>query len=204
MKIMMLGAPGVGKGTIAKRLVARYGIPQLSTGDMLREAVTQKTETGMKAKEYMDAGKLVPDEVVIGIVKERLTRPDVDRGFIFDGFPRTIPQAEALSEVTDLDIVLQLVAPRETIIERLSGRRMGEDGTIYHILNFPPPPGVNVIQRDDDKEEAILKRLEVYEAQTAPLVDYYQNKGLLRDVNADKQYTVDEIFQICLKEIETR
>ena len=203
MKIMMLGAPGVGKGTIAKKLVTQYGIPQLSTGDMLREAVEKGTETGVKAKHYMDAGKLVPDEVVIRIVEERLRQSDVENGYIFDGFPRTIPQAESLANITALDIVLRLVAPQDTVIERLSGRRMGEDGTIYHIKNFPPPPGIKVIQRDDDKKEAILKRLEVYEAQTAPLIDYYKNMGILRDVDADKLYTPDEIYKQCVKKIES-
>ncbi len=197
MKIMMLGAPGVGKGTIAKRLVARYNTPQLSTGDMLREAVKGGTEVGLQAKGYMDAGELVPDDVVIGVIGERLKRPDVNDGFILDGYPRTIPQAEALAAITDLDVVIRLTASDETIVERLSGRRIAEDGTIYHIKNFPPPPDVKVIQRDDDKEQAIRQRLFVYRKQTAPLVEYYRDKGALKDIDADASRTVDEIFEDC-------
>jgi adenylate kinase len=202
MKIMMLGAPGVGKGTIAKRLVARYGIPQLSTGDMLREAVRKATAVGLAAKGYMDAGALVPDDVVIGVIRERLADDDVRAGFVLDGYPRTIPQAEALARITALDMVLRLTAADRTIIERLSGRRLGEDGTIYHVTNFPPPPGVKVIQRDDDKEEAIAERLAVYEKQTAPLIEYYRQRGILRDVDADKHLTVDQIFASCVRELE--
>ncbi len=202
MKIMLLGAPGVGKGTIAKKLMEKYGIPQLSTGDMLREAVRNRTEVGLSAKKYMDSGALVPDDVVIGVIRERLGSDDVQRGFILDGFPRTIPQAEALKRITALDVVLQLIAPDKTIIERLSGRRLGPDGTIYHVTNFPPPPGVKVIQRDDDKEEAIVERLAVYKRQTAPLIDYYRKSGVLRDVDADKHLTVDQILAGCVREIE--
>ena len=195
MKVMMLGAPGVGKGTIAKRLMARYSAPQLSTGDMLREAVRDGTDVGLQAKGYMDAGELVPDDVVIGVIRERLKRQDVEAGFILDGYPRTIPQAESLAAITALDVVIRLTASDETIVERLSGRRIAEDGTIYHIKNFPPPPDVKVIQRDDDKEEAIRQRLVVYQKQTAPLVDYYREKGVLRDLDATR--SVDEIFDDC-------
>jgi adenylate kinase len=202
MKIMLLGAPGVGKGTIAKKMMEKYGIPQLSTGDMLREAVRNRTEVGLSAKKYMDSGALVPDDVVIGVIQERLRKGDVKKGFILDGFPRTIPQAEALKRITALDVVLQLIAPDKTIIERLSGRRLGEDGTIYHVTNFPPPPGVKVIQRDDDKEAAIVERLAVYKRQTAPLIEYYRKAGLLRDVDADKHLTVDQILAGCVRELE--
>ncbi len=202
MKIMLLGAPGVGKGTIAKRMMEKYGIPQLSTGDMLREAVRNRTEVGLSAKKYMDSGALVPDDVVIGVIQERLRKDDVRKGFILDGFPRTIPQAEALKRITALDVVLQLMAPDKTIIGRLSGRRLGQDGTIYHVTNFPPPPGVKVTQRDDDKEEAIVERLAVYKRQTAPLIDYYRKAGILRDVDADKHLTVDQILAGCVRELE--
>jgi adenylate kinase len=201
MKIMLLGAPGVGKGTVAKKLMAKLGIPQLSTGDMLREAVKAGTAVGLSAKKFMDSGALVPDDVVIGVIRERLQAPDVKKGFILDGFPRTIPQAEALSRVAELELVLQLAAADATIIERLSGRRMGADGTIYHIVNFPPPPGVKVTQRADDKEEAIAERLVVYKRQTAPLIDYYRKLGVLRDVDAEKTRTVDQIVESCLAEI---
>lgn len=202
MKIMLLGAPGVGKGTIAKRLVEKYGIPQLSTGDMLREAVRNRTEVGLSAKATMDSGALVPDDVVIGVIRERLARSDVRDGFILDGYPRTIPQAEALAEITPLDVVLQLIAADATIIERLSGRRLAADGTIYHVTNMPPPEGVKVIQRDDDKEEAIVERLAVYRRQTAPLIDYYRSRGLLRDIDADKTRSVDQIVASCVRELE--
>ncbi len=199
---MLLGAPGVGKGTIAKRLVEKYGIPQLSTGDMLREAVRNQTAVGLSAKAYMDRGALVPDDIVIGVIRERLGRGDVKGGFILDGYPRTIPQAEALERITSLDVVLQLIAPDATIIERLSGRRLAADGTIYHVVNFPPPAGVKVIQRDDDKEEAIVERLAVYRRQTAPLVDYYRSRGLLRDIDADKSWSVDQIVAACVRALE--
>jgi adenylate kinase len=201
MKIMLLGAPGVGKGTVAKRLMAKLGIPQLSTGDMLREAVKAGTAVGLSAKKFMDSGALVPDDVVIGVIRERLQAPDVKKGFILDGFPRTIPQAEALSKVAELELVLQLAAADATIIERLSGRRMGADGAIYHIVNFPPPAGVKVTQRADDKEEAIAERLVVYKRQTAPLIDYYRKLGVLRDVDAEKTRTVEQIVESCLAEI---
>jgi adenylate kinase len=200
MRIMMLGAPGVGKGTVAKMLVEKYGIPQLSTGDMLREAVAAGSPIGLKAKSYMDTGKLVPDDVVIGIVRERLQQADVKKGFIFDGFPRTIPQAEALSEVTDLDTVLRIAASNQTIVERLSGRRMGDDGKIYHIQNNPPPPDVHVTQRDDDREEAIRERLRVYEKQTAPLVDYYRERSLLVDIDGEQK--PEKVFEDCVEALE--
>jgi adenylate kinase len=204
MNIMLLGPPGVGKGTIAKRLMEKYKIPQLSTGDMLREAVQEGTEVGLSAKRYMDAGALVPDDVVIGVIRERLDKDDLKRGFILDGYPRTIPQAQALARITTLDMVLQLTASDQTIVERLSGRRLGEDGTIYHVTNFPPPAGVRVIQRDDDKPEAIVERLAVYEKQTAPLAEYYRKSGLLREVSADRPLTVDQILATCIREIETK
>lgn len=203
VKIMLIGAPGVGKGTVAKRLMAKYGIPQLGTGDMLREAVRNGTEIGLSAKKYMDSGALVPDEIVIGVIRERLRKDDVTRGFILDGFPRTLPQAEALARITTLDMVLELTASDPTIVERLSGRRLGADGTIYHVTNFPPPPGVEVTQRDDDKEEAIRERLAVYKRQTAPLIDYYRKAGILRDIDADKRWTLDEIVAACVKQLET-
>ena len=203
MKIMLLGAPGGGKGTIAKRLMEKYGIPQLSTGDMLREAVRNGTAVGLAAKTYMDSGALVPDDVVIGVIRERLGKDDVKRGFVLDGYPRTIPQAEALARITALDMVVQLEASDATIIERLSGRRLGADGTIYHVVNFPPPPGVKVIQRDDDKEAAIVERLAVYKKQTAPLIDYYRKAGILRDVDAEKRWTVDQILASCVRLLDT-
>jgi len=210
VNIIMLGPPGAGKGTQAKMLVERLGIPQISTGDMLREAVKEGTELGKKAKEFMDAGKLVPDEVVIGIVKERLAQPDCEKGFILDGFPRTIPQAEALDKVLEelgkkIDYVINVAVPNEELITRLTGRRTCRQcGAMYHVVFNPPKEegkcdkcGGELYQRDDDKEETIRQRLEVYEAQTAPLIDYYGKKGVL--YNIDGTGSIEEIFQGILK-----
>ncbi len=210
MNIIMLGPPGAGKGTQAKMLVERLGIPQISTGDMLRAAVKEGTELGKKAKEYMDAGKLVPDEVVIGIVKERLAQPDCEKGFILDGFPRTIPQAEALDRVLEelgkgIDYVINIAVPNEELITRLTGRRTCRQcGAMYHVVFNPPKVegkcdkcGGELYQRDDDKEETIRQRLEVYQAQTAPLIEYYEKKGVL--YNIDGTGSIEEIFQSILK-----
>ncbi len=210
MNIIMLGPPGAGKGTQAKMLVEKLGIPQISTGDMLRAAVKEGTELGKKAKEYMDAGKLVPDEVVIGIVKERLAQPDCEKGFILDGFPRTIPQAEALDKVLEelgkkIDYVINVAVPNEELITRLTGRRTCRQcGAMYHVVFNPPKVegkcdkcGGELYQRDDDKEETIRQRLEVYEAQTAPLIEYYEKKGVL--YNIDGTGSIEEIFQNILK-----
>ncbi len=210
MNIIMLGPPGAGKGTQAKMLVERLGIPQISTGDMLRAAVKDGTELGKKAKEYMDAGKLVPDEVVIGIVKERLAQADCERGFILDGFPRTIPQAEALDRVLEelgkrIDYVINVAVPNEELITRLTGRRTCRKcGAMYHVVFNPPREegrcdkcGGELYQRDDDREETIRQRLEVYQAQTAPLIDYYKKKGVLYDI--DGTGSIEDIFQNILK-----
>lgn len=210
VNIIMLGPPGAGKGTQAKMLVERLGIPQISTGDMLRAAVKEGTELGKKAKEYMDAGKLVPDEVVIGIVKERLAQPDCEKGFILDGFPRTIPQAEALDRVLEelgkgIDYVINIAVPNEELITRLTGRRTCRQcGAMYHVVFNPPKVegkcdkcGGELYQRDDDKEETIRQRLEVYQAQTAPLIEYYEKKGVL--YNIDGTGSIEEIFQSILK-----
>ncbi len=210
MNIIMLGPPGAGKGTQAKMLVEEFGIPQISTGDMLRAAVAEGTELGKKAKEYMDRGQLVPDEVVIGIVRERLSKPDCHKGFILDGFPRTVPQAEALDKILQemgkrIDCVINIVVPDEEILKRLTGRRTCRKcGAMYHVEFNPPKKegvcdkcGGELYQRDDDKEETIRKRLEVYKAQTEPLVDYYKKKGVL--VNIDGTKTIQEIYQDILK-----
>ncbi len=184
MKIILLGAPGVGKGTQAQFIVEKYGIPQISTGDMLREAVKAGTELGKKAKEVMDQGLLVTDEIIIGLVKDRIAQSDCENGFLFDGFPRTIPQAEALvSEGIDIDSVVEIKVPDEEIVERLSGRRVHVDsGRVYHIHHNPPKvegkddvTGDDLIQRDDDKEETVQARLKVYREQTEPLVSFYQD-----------------------------
>ena len=184
MKLILLGAPGAGKGTQANFICQKYGIPQISTGDMLRAAVKAGTPLGIEAKKVMDAGGLVSDDLIINLVKERIAQPDCAQGFLFDGFPRTIPQAEAMKEAgVNLDYVLEIDVPFEAIIERMSGRRSHPaSGRTYHVkFNPPKAEGVDditgepLVQRDDDKEETVKKRLEVYSAQTRPLVDYYSN-----------------------------
>jgi adenylate kinase len=195
MRLILLGAPGAGKGTQAAFLCQKYGIPQISTGDMLRSAVKAGTPLGLAAKKVMDSGALVGDDIIIGLVKERLAQADCANGFLFDGFPRTIPQADALKAAgVKLDYVLEIDVPFETIIERMGGRRSHiASGRTYH-LKFNPPKvagvddvtGEPLIQRDDDKEETVKKRLEVYAAQTRPLVDYYSNWARTDPANAPK------------------
>ena len=184
MKLILLGAPGAGKGTQANFICQKYGIPQISTGDMLRAAVKAGTPLGIEAKKVMDAGGLVSDDLIINLVKERIAEADCANGFLFDGFPRTIPQAEAMKEAgVKLDYVLEIDVPFDAIIERMSGRRSHPaSGRTYHVkFNPPKTEGVDditgepLVQRDDDKEETVKKRLEVYSQQTRPLVDYYSN-----------------------------
>ncbi|MDR2991054.1 MAG: adenylate kinase [Burkholderiaceae bacterium] len=183
MKLILLGAPGAGKGTQAAFICKQYGIPQISTGDMLRAAVKAGTPLGLAAKQVMDAGGLVSDEIIIGLVRDRIAQPDCQAGFLLDGFPRTIPQAEALKQAgVPLDAVLEIDVPFDAIIERMSGRRSHPaSGRTYHVkFNPPKEPGKDdvtgepLVQRDDDKEETVKKRLDVYLQQTRPLVDYYQ------------------------------
>jgi adenylate kinase len=191
-RVIFLGAPGAGKGTQARGLAAEWGVPQVATGDMLREAVAAGTPLGLEAKRYMDAGGLVPDEVVIGLVEERLDRPDAARGFVLDGFPRTAAQAEALDAMLrrrgqSLDRVVFLDVGREELIRRLTGRRVcGRCGTAFHLVSAPPRVagrcdkcGGELTQRSDDTREAVATRLDVYEKQTAPLLAYYRDRGLL-------------------------
>lgn len=184
MKLILLGAPGAGKGTQATFICQKYGIPQISTGDMLRAAVKAGTPLGLQAKSVMDSGALVSDDIIIGLVKERITQPDCANGFLFDGFPRTIPQADAMKAAgVQLDYVLEIDVPFEAIVERMSGRRSHPaSGRTYHVTFNPPKSdgvddvtGEPLIQRDDDKEETVKKRLQVYSDQTRPLVDYYAN-----------------------------
>ena len=182
MRVILLGAPGAGKGTQANYIREKFGIPQISTGDMLRAAVKAGTQLGLEAKKFMDAGGLVPDEVIIGLVKERIKDADCANGFLFDGFPRTIPQAEAMKDAgVDIDYVVEIDVPDEAIITRMSGRRMHPaSGRTYHV-SFNPPKvagrddvtGEELVQREDDLEATVMKRLEVYHSQTKPLVDYY-------------------------------
>jgi adenylate kinase len=196
MNIVLLGAPGAGKGTQAERIIEEYSVPHISTGDILRAAVAAGTPLGLEAKRYMDEGALVPDEVVIGLVKERLTQPDTDNGFILDGFPRTLPQAEALdtalSEVgKSIDIALAVVVDPEVIVGRLTARRTctacGKITTVAALVDGACPYcGGGVYQRDDDNETTVRNRLNVYAESTAPLIGYYGGKGVLVEVDGDR------------------
>ena len=200
MRIVFLGAPGSGKGTQAQRLVERHGIPQVSTGDLLRAHVRDGTELGRRAKAVMDAGQLVDDATILGMVRERLAEPDARGGFILDGFPRTIPQAEGLDRMLisigqPLDAVVQFNIEPQLLVERISGRRTCQDcGRVFNIHTAPapsPPPcggqceTPRLMQRPDDKEETVAKRIGVYEEQTRPLADFYAAQGLLRSIDAD-------------------
>jgi len=196
MRLVFLGAPGVGKGTQAEMVSAKFGIPKISTGDLLRAAVAQKSPLGIEAKQYMDRGDLVPDKVVIGLVEEKVGTQECAKGFILDGFPRTVPQADTLSELLagkglSLDRVIHFVIPREEVINRLSGRRScSKCPAVYHVV-FVPPKRENIcdecggalIQRSDDRKETVESRLTVYEAQTSPLIDYYREKNLLVELD---------------------
>jgi adenylate kinase len=184
MRLILLGAPGAGKGTQAQFIIEKYGIPQISTGDMLRAAVKAQTDLGRKAKTVMDAGGLVSDDIIIGLVKERIRQADCANGFLFDGFPRTIPQAEAMVEAgVDLDHVVEIDVADAAIVDRLSGRRVHPgSGRVYHVLHNPPQreglddeTGEPLVQRDDDSEETVRKRLAIYHAQTSPLVNFYRS-----------------------------
>ncbi len=195
VNLVLLGAPGAGKGTQAKMLAGKYGILHISTGDILRENVSNNTELGKKAKEYMDKGELVPDTVLIDIIKDRLSKPDTDNGFLLDGYPRTIPQAVALDYIfgqlgKKLDVVIDIKVQDEELVARLAGRRMCKCGASYHVkFNPPKRDGIcdvcsgELYQRDDDTESSVKTRLVAYYNQTHPLIDYYTDKGLLRTVS---------------------
>ncbi|AEG15036.1 Adenylate kinase [Desulfofundulus kuznetsovii DSM 6115] len=213
MKLLIMGPPGAGKGTQAEMLVKELNITHISTGDMFRAAIKEGTEMGKKAKEYMDKGELVPDDVVVGMVRDRLQKPDCAKGFLLDGFPRTLAQARALDDTLQtmgiqLDAVINIAVPRDKLMARLTGRRVCRGcGASYHILFNPPRVegkcnscGGELYQRSDDNEEAVSNRLDVYEAQTQPLIDYYAGKGLLKNINGDQEIKkVLEDILACLK-----
>jgi len=190
MRIVLLGPPGAGKGTYASRLTVKLGVPHISTGDIVREEIRKETDLGKEIKDYSDRGVLVPDEIIIKLLAERLKKPDCNEGFILDGFPRTISQAEALEEIAKIDLVINLVVPDEIIITRLSNRLIcSKCGAIYNLLTLKPKRdmicdrcGGNLYRREDDKPEVIKKRLNVYRRRTEPLIEYYSKKGLLRNV----------------------
>lgn len=214
MRLILLGAPGAGKGTQAQFITQKYGIPQISTGDMLRAAVKAGTPLGLEAKKVMDAGGLVSDDIILGLIKERLQQPDCAKGFLFDGFPRTIPQAEALKKQgIHLDFVVEVDVPDAEIIKRMSGRRVHPaSGRTYHVVFHPPRiegkddvTGEDLVQRDDDREETVRKRLDVYHSQTKPLVAFYSRWAEAGEPGAPKYVRVpgvgsvdqirDEIFK---------
>ncbi|MDD2615362.1 MAG: adenylate kinase [Methanosarcina sp.] len=206
MNLILFGPPGAGKGTQAKKMVDLYGIPQISTGDILRANVREGTELGLAAKAYMDKGELVPDDVLIGIIKNRLKEPDCEKGFILDGYPRTRPQADALTILLDeinkpIDVVLNLEVPDDELVERISGRLMCSKCGASYQRTFNPPKkedvcdicGGELFQRADDREEAVMNRLDVYKKQTQPLIDYYTKKGIL--VTLDGTKGINEVFE---------
>ena len=205
MRVILLGGPGAGKGTQAAFIKEKYNIPQISTGDMLRAAVKAGTPLGLEAKKVMDAGGLVSDDIILGLVKERIQEPDCVNGFLFDGFPRTIPQADALkTQGVDIDAVVEIAVDDNEIIRRMSGRRVHlNSGRTYHVVFNPPKvegkddeTGEDLIQRDDDKEETVRKRLEVYHAQTAPLIQYYSEWAGTGDANAPRYVRIEGIGSV--------
>ncbi len=206
MKIIMLGAPGAGKGTQAKQIADKYHIPHISTGDIFRANIKNGTELGKKAKEYMDQGALVPDELTCDLVMDRIAQDDAKNGFVLDGFPRTIPQAEALTAALEkigqkMDFAIDVDVPDENIVKRMSGRRACLNcGATYHIVSIPPKKegicdrcGNEIVLRDDDKPETVQKRLTVYHEQTQPLIDYYKKQGILKSV--DGTVPMEEVFR---------
>ena len=205
MKIIMLGAPGAGKGTQAKQIAGKYGIPHISTGDIFRANIKNGTELGKKAKEYMDQGQLVPDELTCDLVMDRIAEDDCKNGFVLDGFPRTIPQAEALDAALTkagqaMDYAIDVDVPDENIVNRMSGRRAClKCGATYHVVSIPPKQegicdtcGSELVIRDDDKPETVQKRLDVYHEQTQPLIDFYKGKGILKSVDGTQD--MDAVF----------
>ena len=201
-RIIFLGPPGSGKGTQATRISQHLGISAISTGEMFRDAIRKETLLGNKAKSYMDKGELVPDEVVTAMVIERIDKPDCKNGFLLDGFPRTMPQAEALDKVVEIDMVLEIRCDRDNVVRRLTGRRTHPaSGRVYHIENNPPKveglddeTGEPLVQRDDDKPETVLNRLDIYDRQTSSLTRHYESVGKVRLVSVDGNRGIDEVF----------
>ena len=205
MRLILVGGPGAGKGTQANYIKEKYQIPQISTGDMLRAAVKAGTDLGKKAKEFMDAGGLVPDDVIIGLVKERIKQADCEKGFLFDGFPRTIPQADAMKDAgVPIEAVVDIDVPDEEIIKRMSGRRVHlASGRTYHVIFNPPKEegkddvtGEPLIQREDDQEETVRKRLQVYHDQTEPLIGYYKDWRGSGDASAPQYIRIDGVGKV--------
>lgn len=209
MKLVIFGPPSAGKGTQAQKLSMRYGIPQIATGDLLREHVARKTPLGLKMKAVLDSGRLGPDELVVQMIGERISKQDCRNGFLLDGFPRTLGQADALDKMTDIDLVLNIVVDFEALVERAVGRRIcPKCAAVYHVkFNTPKVEGVcdkcgsKLIQRDDDKEETVRNRLKVYKEQTAPLVEYYRKKGKILDI--DGSGGIEAVFGRLVAAIET-
>lgn len=197
MYLVFLGAPGAGKGTQATRVCEKYNIPHISTGDILRANIKEGTPLGVEAKKFIDKGLLVPDEVVIGLVKQRLGEKDCQKGYLLDGFPRTIEQAQALSEFADITNAINIQVDEKLVVDRIAGRRMCKCGESYHISWYDKDTcakcGSKLYQRDDDKEETVKSRLEVYKKQTAPLIEYYEKKGVLS--NVDGSQSMDKVFE---------
>ncbi|MCU0798712.1 MAG: adenylate kinase [Candidatus Thermoplasmatota archaeon] len=198
MKLAIFGPPGAGKGTQSKTVSMKMGIPQISTGDLLRAESKSGSELGKMARSYMDRGALVPDQVVLGMLKDRLQKGDCKNGFLLDGFPRSIPQAVALEVITDLDLVVNIAVDEERLLKRITGRRMCQCGAAYHVEEKRPRVegkcdlcGSALYQRDDDKEATVKKRMDVYRSQTAPLLEYYRQRGLVRDVDGNR--SIDEV-----------
>ena len=207
MKLVVFGPPSAGKGTQAQKLSQKYRIPQVSTGDLLRKAVADQTPLGKKVKSYLDQGKLGPDDLIVQLIDDRVSKPDCRAGYLLDGFPRTMGQAKELERMTDIDLVLSIMVDPEILVERAVGRRScPKDGSVYHV-NFNPPKkdlvcdkcGTKLVQRDDDKEDTVRNRLKVYQDQTAPLIEYFRKKGKLVDI--DGTGGIDAVFERMVKAI---
>jgi len=193
VNIILMGGPGAGKGTHAQDVSERYAIPHISTGDILRAEVTKGSDLGKTAKTYMEAGKLLPDDIIIEIIKKRLTEDDCKKGYLFDGFPRTIVQAEKLDAISDIQRVIYLKCEDEVLVKRLTGRRMASDGSIYNIYFNPPPEGVEVTQRKDDNEETIRERLKVFYSTFSPIMEFYRDMGIFSEIRGDEDRGI--VFQ---------